>query len=186
MLLVSVASQAAQWPQFRGPHAGGQADGPAAPTTWNAESGQNIRWRTPVPELAHASPIVWDARVFAATAVKPGEPGLKVGLYGSIGSVTANEPVQWRLVALNLASGEIRFSERLPAGQASTASPVASGGNLVFTSEPGKVYVVPTGDKFSITSTNDLDETCLATQALANGPLTFRTRGQVVSVGTRN
>ena len=433
ILLTALSTGAAHWPQFRGPAASGQADGPAAPTTWNADSGENIRWRTPVPGLAHASPITWDDRVFVATAVKPGESELKVGLYGSIDPVIENEPVQWRLLALDLASGKvlwntvaleavprvkrhpkathcnstpatngkrlvalfgseglfcfdvagkllwrkdlgpmdsgyfqsksaqwgfasspvihdgkvvvqcdvqegsflaafdladgrelwraprkdvptwgtptvvthagrmqiivngwhhlggydfatgkelwkldgggdipvptpiighglvyltsahgkvrpmravrldatgditppevgatnaaiawaharqgnymqtpimvgdrlygcsdsgvvtcfdartgaIRFSERLPAGEGYTASPVASGGNLFFTSEQGKVYVVPAGDKFSITSTNDLGETCLATPAIANGAMLFRTRGQVVSVGNK-
>jgi outer membrane protein assembly factor BamB len=80
-------------------------------------------------------------------------------------------------------TGDIRFSERLPAGQGYTASPVASAGKLYFTSETGKVYVVPAGDTLSITATNDLGETCLATPALANGALIFRTRGQVVCVG---
>lgn len=80
-------------------------------------------------------------------------------------------------------TGEIRFSERLKAGDGYTASPVASGGNLYFTSEQGKVYVVPAGDTLSVTATNDLGEICMATPALANGALLFRTRGQVVCVG---
>lgn len=432
-LLACTTPHAADWPQYRGPNASGQTDGPATPTTWNVATGENIRWRTPIPGLAHASPIVWGDRVFIATAVKPGESELKVGLYGSIGSVQESEPNQWRLLALDLATGkvlwntpaleavprvkrhpkathcnstpatdgsaivalfgseglfcfdmdgklrwrkdlgpmdsgyfqsksaqwgfasspvihdgkvvvqcdvqdgsflalfdladgrelwrasrkdvptwstptvvthggrtqiivngwhhsggydfatgkelwkldgggdipvptpvtghgfvyltsahgkfrpmravrldatgditppevgatnaaitwaharqgnymqtpilvgdrlygcsdagivtcfaartgDIKFSERLKAGDGYTASPVASGGHLYFTSEQGKVYVVPVGDTLSITATNDLGETCLATPALADGALLFRTRGQVVCVGKK-
>ena len=109
-LLFAVSLQAANWPQFRGPNASGQIDGPAAPTAWNVETGENIRWRTPVPGLSHASPIIWGGRVFVATAVKPGESELKVGLYGSIGSVNESEPNQWRLFALDLASGKVLWN----------------------------------------------------------------------------
>jgi outer membrane protein assembly factor BamB len=101
---------AAHWPQFRGPAASGQIDGPAAPTTWNISTGENIRWRTPVPGLAHVSPIVWGDHVFVATAVKPGDTELKVGLYGSIEPVNENEPVQWHLLALDLATGKVLWN----------------------------------------------------------------------------
>lgn len=109
-LLTGSMSYAENWPQFRGPNASGQIDGPAAPTTWNVETGENIRWRTPIPGLSHASPIVWGGRVFVATAVKPGESELKVGLYGSIGSVNESEPNQWRLLSLDLASGKVLWN----------------------------------------------------------------------------
>lgn len=62
---------AANWPQYRGPQARGVDDSKPAPTSWNITTGENIRWRTPIPGLAHAAPIVWDDRVYAVTAVKP-------------------------------------------------------------------------------------------------------------------
>src|SRR4051794_29164054 len=76
------AAAPANWPQFRGPQASGVSEAPA-PVTWNVQSGENIRWQTPVPGLGHACPIVWQDRIYIATAVKPGaKPELKVGLYG--------------------------------------------------------------------------------------------------------
>jgi len=69
-LAMSVPLAAAQWPQYRGPGADGVDDSQALPVTWNVESGQNIRWQTPLPGLAHASPIVWGDRVYVATSVK--------------------------------------------------------------------------------------------------------------------
>src|SRR2546423_13720356 len=45
------------WPSFRGPKASGIADGQNLPTEWNVKTGQNILWHTPIPGLAHSSPV---------------------------------------------------------------------------------------------------------------------------------
>ena len=103
----AAAHAASNWPQYRGPSASGLDDSAALPTTWNVTTGENIRWQTPIPGLAHSSPIVWGDRVFVATAVKPGKSGLKVGLDGDIDSVNEDEAHQWRLLALDKATGKI-------------------------------------------------------------------------------
>jgi outer membrane protein assembly factor BamB len=100
----------ANWPQYRGPHALGVDDSVPLPTSWNVETGANIRWQTPIPGLAHSSPIIWGDRVYVATAVTPGKAELKVGLYGDIESVDETEPQQWRLLALDKASGKILWN----------------------------------------------------------------------------
>ena len=108
-LALGTFADAAQtnWPQFRGPNASGTAEGLATPTSWSVATGQNVFWRTPIPGLAHASPIVWGNRVYVATAVKPGKAELKVGLYGETDSVLEKEPHQWRLLAIDKATGRI-------------------------------------------------------------------------------
>jgi outer membrane protein assembly factor BamB len=106
--VMGLSSASAQhWPQYRGPQASGVDASVALPTTWNIESGENIRWQTPIPGLAHASPIVWGNRVYVATAVQAGKSELKVGLYGDIASVQEKEPNQWRLLALDKATGKV-------------------------------------------------------------------------------
>jgi outer membrane protein assembly factor BamB len=95
------------WPQFRGPQASGVEISRAVPTEWNLESGRNVRWKMPIPGLAHASPIVWGDRVYVATAVSPGQAELKVGLYGDIGSANDQERHQWRLLSLELSDGRV-------------------------------------------------------------------------------
>ena len=103
--------KAQNWPQFRGPNAGGTSD-MAAPVAWNVERRENIRWKTPIPGLAHASPIIWENRVYVTTAVKPGaKPELKVGLYGNIGSFTENEPHQWRVLSIDKGSGKVLWDK---------------------------------------------------------------------------
>jgi outer membrane protein assembly factor BamB len=102
---------AANWPQYRGPNASGLDDSSPLPTTWNVTTGENIRWQTPIPGLAHAAPIVWGDRVYVATAVQAGgNSDLKVGLYGNIDSVKEQEPNQWRLLALDKATGRILWN----------------------------------------------------------------------------
>jgi outer membrane protein assembly factor BamB len=94
------------WPQFRGPQGSGVAE-TKTPERWNVETAENIRWQTAVPGLAHASPIIWGNRVYLATAVRPGQAALKVGLYGDIDSANDQDSHQWRLLALDKALGKI-------------------------------------------------------------------------------
>src|SRR5262245_56812544 len=97
----SAFAASTNWPQFRGPNSSGISE-PPAPVTWNIESGENIRWQTSIPRLGHACPIIWQDRIYIATAAKSGEkPKLTTGLYGDVGSYTEKEPHQWRLLSLN-------------------------------------------------------------------------------------
>ncbi|MBI3716210.1 MAG: PQQ-like beta-propeller repeat protein [Betaproteobacteria bacterium] len=107
----SGAMSAANWPQFRGSQAGGVDTNALAPQRWNVETGENIRWRTAIPGLAHASPIAWNDRVYVATAVRPGKADLKVGLYGDIDSANDQDMHQWRLLALDRATGKILWDK---------------------------------------------------------------------------
>jgi len=88
------------------------------------------------------------------------------------------------LTCFDAKAGTIRYTERLSrAGEGFTASPVSDGRTLFFTSELGKVFVVPASPEFSVAATNELGETCMATPALADGVLYFRTRGQLIAIG---
>lgn len=99
-------SASSNWPQFRGPQASGVAEMRTS-ERWNIDGGENIRWQTAIPGLAHASPIIWGNRIYVATAVRPGQAALKVGLYGDIDSANDQDSHQWRLLALDKASGKI-------------------------------------------------------------------------------
>ena len=108
--LFSICSGAAgdsNWPQFRGEKAGGIVSDTNALTSWDVPSGRGVRWKTAIPGLAHASPIVWGDRVYVATAVRPGRAELKVGLYGDIQSAADQVEHQWRLLAIEKSTGRI-------------------------------------------------------------------------------
>src|SRR5688572_10991411 len=110
-LSFSVA-HAANWPQFRGPNASGVAEGAAIPIRFNIERDENVAWRTPLPGLAHAAPIIWEDTVYLATVVSTEAADLKVGLYGDIGAANDNGPQTWRLLAINKKSGEILWDKK--------------------------------------------------------------------------
>lgn len=102
-----LTAAAAHWPQYRGPRASGLDDSAELPTKWSVETGENILWRTAIPGLSHASPIVWGDRVYVATAVNSaGRSDLKVGLYGDIAAAKDDATHQWRLLALDRTTGK--------------------------------------------------------------------------------
>lgn len=98
------------WPSFRGPHAAGIAEGQNLPERWNARTGEHILWRTPIPGLAHSSPIVWGDRVFVATAIssRP-NASFKPGLYGDGDASDDNSPHKWVLYAIDTRTGRIEW-----------------------------------------------------------------------------
>ena len=83
-------------------------------------------------------------------------------------------------------TGERVYQERLGGGSTGfTASPVAGEGKVYFTSEEGDVYVVRAGPRFELLATNTLDEVTMATPAISEGALLFRTRSHLVAVRAR-
>jgi outer membrane protein assembly factor BamB len=82
------------------------------------------------------------------------------------------------------ATGTRLYQQRLADGKTGfTASPVAADGKVYFTSEDGDVYVVKAGAVFELLSQNRMGEVCMATPAISEGRLYFRTRGHLVAIG---
>jgi outer membrane protein assembly factor BamB len=109
-LLVCLASvaEAQNWPSFRGSNASGVADGKPTPVTWNAEKGENILWKTPIPGLAHASPVVWGDKLFITTAVSSDpKPEYRVGLYGDVDTAKDVSKHAWHVYCLDKRTGKI-------------------------------------------------------------------------------
>lgn len=67
----ATALSAADWPQFRGPTGLGYTTEQNLPLTWNAKTGENVRWKAPLPKSdnAYSSPVVWGDRVFVTYVV---------------------------------------------------------------------------------------------------------------------
>ena len=83
-------------------------------------------------------------------------------------------------------TGNRVYQERLGDGTTGfTASPVAAAGKLYYSSEDGDVYVVIAGPKFEVLSKNSMGEVCMATPAISEGTIFFRTRGHVVAIAER-
>jgi outer membrane protein assembly factor BamB len=79
---------------------------------WDVAAGTNIKWKTPIPGLAHSSPVIWGDKIFITTADTPGATqALKTGLYGDVEPVNDDTPVQWRVLCLDRNSGKILWDK---------------------------------------------------------------------------
>jgi outer membrane protein assembly factor BamB len=80
-------------------------------------------------------------------------------------------------------SGKRMYQTRLGTGATGfTASGVAADGKLYYTSEDGDVYVVKPGSQYQLLATNSMGEVCMATPAISEGVLYFRTRSNLVAI----
>ena len=67
---VSQDQQLANWPQWRGPHNTGAADG-KPPTEWSET--KNVHWKLALPGKGHSTPVVWKNHIFVTAALDIGE-----------------------------------------------------------------------------------------------------------------
>ncbi len=80
-------------------------------------------------------------------------------------------------------TGKRHYEQRLGEGTAGvSASPVAAAGKLYFTSEEGEVFVIKAGTVFELLARNSMGETVMASPAISEGVLLFRTRGHLVAI----
>lgn len=90
------------------------------------------------------------------------------------------------LTCRDLATGEQHYSERLGDGSTGfTASMVAGDGKLYATSEEGTIHVLAAGTSFEPLATSEMGETCMASPAISDGVLFWRTRGHLVAIGAK-
>src|SRR5688572_5005299 len=66
-LLMPLTLVAENWPCWRGPRLDGTSAEKNVPIHWSDSS--NVVWKTPLPGGGHASPIVWNDRVFTVTSL---------------------------------------------------------------------------------------------------------------------
>jgi outer membrane protein assembly factor BamB len=112
--LISTASYADDnWPQFRG-HGGLGIGSGNPPTEWDAQTGHNVAWKTPIPGLGHSAPIVWGDRVFLTTAVNSDtdNPVVATGWSGGAGeSAKDSGDWTWQVMCLQLQTGKILWAK---------------------------------------------------------------------------
>jgi outer membrane protein assembly factor BamB len=109
---------AGSWPSFRGPSASGVADGQDLPDTWDARTNDGILWRTPIPGLAHSSPVVWGDRIFVTSAISSrANAAFKPGLYGDGDASDDRSSHKWMLYALDTRTGKIEWERIASEGE---------------------------------------------------------------------
>jgi outer membrane protein assembly factor BamB len=151
------------WPSFRGREASGIAEKQNLPDTWNPASGENILWRTPIPGLAHSSPIVWGDTLFVTSAISgKGGATFKPGLYGDGDASDDRSPHRWMLYAIDKRTGKIKWERVAAEGEPrnkrhikstyASASPATDGRIVVawFGSQGIHAYDVDGGLRWSV------------------------------------
>jgi outer membrane protein assembly factor BamB len=87
------------------------------------------------------------------------------------------------LTVYDAKTGERKFQERLAGGtSAFTSSPVAADGKIYLASEEGHVFVLKAGPTYEVLAENDMRESVLATPAISEGTLLYRTQGHVLAI----
>jgi outer membrane protein assembly factor BamB len=100
--------QSGSWPSFRGPEASGIAEKQNLPDRWDVKTRENVLWQTPIPGLAHSSPVVWGDRIFVTSAVSSDPKAtFKPGLYGDGDASKDRSPQRWMIYAIDKTSGKI-------------------------------------------------------------------------------
>src|SRR5262245_25533351 len=61
------------WPQWRGPSGNGLVARGNPPLEWGES--KNIKWKVQIPGKGHATPAIWDNRIFILTAVPDATAG---------------------------------------------------------------------------------------------------------------
>jgi outer membrane protein assembly factor BamB/protein tyrosine phosphatase (PTP) superfamily phosphohydrolase (DUF442 family) len=106
------------WPSFRGPNASGVAEAQNLPDKWDAKTGENILWRTPIAGLAHSSPVVWGNRVYVTSAVSSDPKAtFRPGLYGDGDAAKDRSTHKWVIYAIDKQTGKIAWERVAFAGE---------------------------------------------------------------------
>ena len=112
LALSSITIHAQNWPSFRGPNASGVAEGTNPPTSWDIAKSQNVLWKTSIPGLSHASPIIWGNQIFVITAVSSdANAGFKAK---DRGIDLANDDAKhtWMIFALDKRNGRVLWTDK--------------------------------------------------------------------------
>jgi outer membrane protein assembly factor BamB len=123
-----------------------------------ASANRHVAWSTPQNGAYISTPVVYREQVY---------------------SLTNNGVIK----CYEARTGRKLYDERLEAGIAVSASPVAADGKVYCTAEEGDVFVVRAGAKLEILARNRMGEPCMATPAIAGGVLYFRTTAALIAIG---
>ena len=88
------------------------------------------------------------------------------------------------LTVFDAKTGERKYQERLAGGTAAfTASPIANDGKVFLANEDGQVFVIKAGPKYELMALNEMGSSVLATPAISEGRLLFRTQRELIAIG---
>ena len=132
------------WTQWRGPYETGVAPMGNPPVEWSETS--NIKWKSEIPGIGHATPIIWKVQIILLSAIKtdqkvaPEEPSENKEQAGWMNPKSTEYIHQFAVISVDRVSGEIQWQtivrEELPYshthefGSWASNSPITDGENI--------------------------------------------------------
>ena len=117
---------------------------------------------------------------FIAWSIKRGAAYMPTNLV--YGDYLYNLRMNGNLTCFDAKSGAEIYKEYIPDALGITASGVASGDKLYYALEQGDVIVVKAGPNFELISRNPMEDLIMATPAISEDMLFFRTQKQLIAV----
>ncbi len=125
-VMVQCPLLADNWAHWRGPTGNGVAINAHPPVKWSDT--ENVKWKVPIPGRSSGSPIIWEDRVFAVTAVPTGNQA-----DGNDAAQPASRPEsQGRPPARGNQTGRGAQGQRRPGGRGGRGSAPAQRSKLAF------------------------------------------------------
>jgi len=153
-----------QWPQFRGYMGKGILDQTDIPATGDI---------TLPADTTRSNQVVWSFKRGGAYIASP----LVYGDY------LYNMQINGQLTCIEALTGAVKYKKDL--GKAFSASGVASGEKLYFPAETGEIYVIQAGPEYKLLAENHMDDVCMATPAITDGMIIFRTQHSMIAIGKK-
>jgi outer membrane protein assembly factor BamB len=126
----------------------------------NETSSEHVAWSAPVKGYRVASPLLYQGSLY----VLENQGGI--------------------VHCLDAKTGDERYRKRLPGAAGFTASPLASGGKVFLLDQNGRMTVIEAGPELKTVATNDLNEMCWGSPAVAGERLLIRTADHLYAIGT--
>ena len=94
-----------------------------------------------------------------------------------------NMQISGLLTCFDALTGAVKYKENL--GKAFSSSGVASDGRLYFPAETGEIFVIQAGAQYNLLAKNMMNDPCMATPAVSEGMIIFRTQHRLIAVSAR-
>ncbi|MGZ2371539.1 outer membrane protein assembly factor BamB family protein [Ancylomarina sp. YFZ004] len=99
------------------------------------------------------------------------------------GDYLYNMSMGGRLSCYDAMTGDLIYREVVAGARGITASAIASNGKLYYSTEKGDVFIVKAGKEYKLIAKNSMDDVIMATPAISDERLYFRTQKYLIAVG---
>ena len=99
------------------------------------------------------------------------------------GEYLYNMKMSGKLSCFDAQTGKLIYSITIPGARGITASAIASSGKIYYCTEQGEVFIIKAGNDYELIAKNPLNDPVMATPALSDNLLFFRTQNYLIAVG---